>query len=280
MTLRDGELQVPTEGAPATLAARVRLGPAAPRAADALTAEVRGNAIVVLRADRSEVASFPQDATPEGVTVVGDKVVVMRPGWDPTEAPRDARVCTFAGICEPRFERDKLLGVFGEDLVATRIGNSGPVLARVNVRTGATSELALPVSPTQLTRSEDGAFFVGVRAKAGRPTSTLFSVDARTGKVAARVETDDPSYSSLRFVGAVGDRVVVAPDFGNNAEVVLHDARTLREAERWLVGKDGTLHLRDDGTFETTGDATELEGLIVCTEGRRFGPPALCRAAR
>jgi hypothetical protein len=35
--------------------------------------------------------------------------------------------------------------------------------------------------------------------------------------------------------------------------------------------------VRDDGTFETTGNATELESLVICTDGRRFGPPALCR---
>jgi hypothetical protein len=142
-----------------------------------------------------------------------------------------------------------------------------------------TSELAVPVTPTLLGRTEDGAFFVGIRAKAGRPTSTFFSVDARTGKVATRLETDDPGYSALRFVGGLGARVVVAPDFGNYAEVVAHDARTLREEERWFAGKDGTLHVRNDGTFETTGTATELESLIVCTDGRRFGPPALCRHA-
>jgi hypothetical protein len=280
MTVHGGELRVPTMGAPETLAARMKIGAASPIVATGVTVATDGSEILVTGAGGSVIAQFsfaPYRPTKDDIAVVGENIVVWKRGWNPTEAPSDPYVCSVAGACEAKLARVALLGLFGDELVGTRIGVSGPLLVRENVRTGRRSELPVPVTSTQLVRSEDGHVFVGLRSKPGRPKTTLFSVDAQTGKVASIVETDDPSYKTARLLGTVVDRIVLAPDFGNYAEVVLLDQRSLREKERYFLGRDATLRLRDDGSFETTGDASRLEHLVVCTDGRRFGPPARCK---
>ena len=279
MVVRDGELRVPARGAPDTLAARVRLGTSPAIVQPDLTVEIHDGKIVVRRAGGT-VADFaftPFVPVKERVAVVGDKVVLWETGWNPAEPLRNAHVCSFGGACEAKLAKVQFLGLFGDDLVGTRLGISGPVLVLEDVQTGVKTELAIPVTPTALVRSEDGALFVGLRSTSDRPKAALFSVDAKTGRVSAMVETDDPSYKGALFLGVVGDRVVVAPDFGNHAEVVLHDVRSLREMEHYFVGQDATLHVRDDGAFETTGEAASLENLIVCSDGRRFAPPARCK---
>lgn len=56
----------------------------------------------------------------------------------------------------------------------------------------------------------------------------------------------------------------------------LLDARTFAAKEHYLLGQGSLLHVRDDGTYETNGDARSLENTLVCTDGRRFGPTSTC----
>lgn len=283
MTLRDGEILIPAKDAPGTIAARVRLAPV-PIATGRPTVDVSGSQISVKGAGGAELADIafaPYPPAAEAVTVVGEKVVVWRPGWNPIEPPRDVYVCSFAGDCKGKFEQSVVLGVFGDELVAEHAGISGPTLVRENLRTGSRVTIGIPAAATALVGSEDGGFFVGLAAKITRPKATLFRVDTRSGKVESRVDSEDPSYLSARLLGLVGDRLVLTPDFGNYAIVVLLDARTLKEKEHYFFGRDSMLHVRENGTFETKGDAAPLENLILCTDGRRFGPLARCaRAAR
>jgi hypothetical protein len=84
-----------------------------------------------------------------------------------------------------------------------------------------------------------------------------------------------------KILGLAGDRLVLTPDRGAWADVVLVDPRTFEEKEHYLFGTAAMLHVLEDGTFETTGDAAALESLVVCTDGRSVGPLAACaRSAR
>lgn len=278
MTLEDGELVVPTKGEPTKVAARVRLAP--PRSGGASRkVEVRGDHILVSGADGAALADIDFQAyTPErtGVTLVGDKVVVAARGWEPSMPPERAYVCSFAGTCEAKYAKDTFLGVFGDELVASHADAGDLMLVRENLRTGARTEVALPAAATALVRSEDGSSYVAMAVHKGTHRVTFTRIDTQSGKVTAVLEVDEPSYSSARLLGVVGERIVLLPDFGNYARVVLLDARSFAEKEQYLFGPGSMLHVRDDGTFETTGDAAKLENLLVCTDGKRFGAVAAC----
>ena len=66
------------------------------------------------------------------------------------------------------------------------------------------------------------------------------------------------------------------PGGGSWADVVLLDARTFEEKERYFFGKGSMLHVHEDGTYETSGDAAQLENLVLCVDGRRFVPVSRC----
>ncbi|HSO38753.1 MAG TPA: hypothetical protein VLT33_39760 [Labilithrix sp.] len=225
--------------------------------------------------DATIVTTVGSGATTFEQLPAGTSLVDAEPGGIRALAP-SARVAA-----SPRFS-----GHFGRALrdgaeVSLRDGElvvPGAASVRIAPPSGRTVE---PSAPARV-RSDDGSFSVELVASPHAGVhSTLSRLDARSGKVESTVAMDDPSYRSPRLLGLLGERLVVMPDGGTWADVVLLDARTFQEKERYFFGKDSMLHVREDGTFETTGDAAPLENLILCTDGHHFVPAARCaRAAR
>ena len=218
---------------------------------------------------------------PNGLAVVGDTAVLWRYSFA-TRPPDAPFTCDFKGNCEQRLGSDRLfLGYWDGELFGNTINQPTTAIVRENVVTKAKVTTPIPRGFNGydvLERSEDARFFILMNTESPGTHARLTRIENASNRVTGTLEINDASYAKSALLGIAGDRIVLAPDYGMGAYVTLLDAQTFAEKEHWLFGKDATLHVREDGTYETTGDAKALEKGIACLDGTHLVAPSRCHA--
>lgn len=274
--VEDGELLGTRSGGDREAKVRIRLGPSEAAGSDLrvrmvpvsrekpVNVLVDHDTVVLETATGKPVAQFPFAPYYTGrARLVGGEIVVHTEGIGGRFG--QPHRCKRSGECQPILPGVPVLAFGGvEAFGATKVSGAS-VFVRVDLRTGAEVTIATPKDVTSAAAVSDGWVL-------GLSDGTLAHVSRATGAV-DRV-SDAGLAKGLPIVGAVGDRVVLA-QFG--PDVVIVDTKTFTVSERYLVANDGYLHVDAEGRYATTGEATDLEAFVLCTDGHRAFPRASCR---
>jgi hypothetical protein len=184
--------------------------------------------------------------------------------------------CVGAGRASPSMHR--FITRCDSETLVTTISTGAPVFDDFETDSYLINPEDRPPIPAPV--PQDARFRFDVAGSVLESAQELWIVD---GQLVVKASTPRPTPErvvSPRTLGPLGTgagaRVAVVPDV-TRAHVVLLDPQTGEAKEHYFFGRNSsTLHVRDDGTFETTGDAAVLENLLLCTDGRRFVPVARC----
>lgn len=253
----------PSENAEsAKSAVRVRMVPVAPdKVVDPL---VDHDSVVLEAADGKPIAQFPFEPFYTGkARLAGGEIVVY--SQSPGVAFAQPHHCKRDGHCEPVLPDGTVLAFAGAEALGARNGEGASAFVRLDLRTGAEVAVPMPKPVTSATAVNDGwvvGLSGGALAHVSRATGAVDHVSR--GAVA----------SGLPVVGALGDRVVLA-EYG--PDVLLVDSATFAVTDHYVLGRRGYLHVDGAGRYSTTGEAAELESLVMCGDGRHLVPREACR---